>query len=75
MVSTYPARDSLVALAQELARAASSPMIDARALAAVARELRATIRDLVDHEEACDDDLFGGDDSDLPTAGIRPTGV
>jgi hypothetical protein len=76
MVSTHPARDSLVALAQQLALAASSPvtMIDARALATVARELRATIRDLVDCGESDDDDLFG-DDSDLPTAGIRPTGV
>jgi hypothetical protein len=74
LLSTHPARDSLVALAHQLALAASSPitMIDSRALATVARELRATIRDLVDHEEAGSDDLFG-DDSDLPTAMVNPS--
>ena len=69
LLSTHPARDSLVALAGRLALAVDSPLtlLDPRALPALVRELRATVRDLVDHEEAEDDDLFG-DDGDVPTA-------
>lgn len=69
ILSTHPARDTLVALAGRLAEATdlTATLVDPRALAVLARELRATVRDLVDHEEAQDDDLFG-DDADLPTA-------
>ena len=65
---------TLVALAERLALVADSPvtLLDPRALPALVRELRATVRDLVDHEEAEDDDLFG-DDADLPTAVVDPT--
>lgn len=73
LLSKHPARDTLVALAERLAVAADSPvvMLDPRTLATLARELRATVRDLVDHEETGDDDLFG-DDADLPTAMVDP---
>ena len=73
LLSTHPARDTLVALAERLALVADSPvtLLDPRALPALVRELRATVRDLVDHEEAEDDDLFG-DDADLPTAVVNP---
>jgi hypothetical protein len=68
LLTKHPARDTLVALAERLALAADSPLtqLDPRALPPLVRELRATVRDLVDHEEAGDDDLFG--DDDLPTA-------
>ncbi len=70
LVSKHPARDTLVALAIRLAEAADSPAVlvaDPRALPPLVRELRATVRDLLEREEADDGDLFG-DDTDLPTA-------
>jgi hypothetical protein len=73
ILTKHPARDTLVALAERLAAAADSPavLLDPRTLATLARELRATVRDLVEHEEAEDDDLFG-DEADLPTAMVDP---
>ena len=68
LMTTHPARDALTAMAVHLAGLASHPLAvtDLRALVALHREIRETIRDLVKHEEAADDDLFG--DDDLPTA-------
>jgi len=73
ILTKHPARDTLVALAERLAAAADSPVVqlDPRTLATLARELRATVRDLVEHEEAEDDDLFG-DEADVPTAMVDP---
>lgn len=62
LLTTHPARETLVALAERLAEAADQPgvLVDARALAAVTRELRAVVGDLVGHERNDeDDDLFG----------------
>lgn len=72
LLTKHPARDTLVALAVRLAEAADSPalLLDPRALPPLVREIRATVRDLVDHQEADDDDLFG--DDDVPTAMVDP---
>lgn len=68
LLSTHPARDTLTALAGRLAEAAEVER-DSRALPALVRELRAVLSDLLDHEEAEDDDIFGEDD--LPTAVVE----
>lgn len=57
--SGHPAAATLGALAQRLARAIDEPGVDGRTVAAVTRELRATLADLVAAEEDEDDDLFG----------------
>jgi hypothetical protein len=68
LVTKHPARETLIALAVRLAETADSPSVDAdpRLLPPLSRELRATLGDLLEREEAEEDDLLGPDD--VPTA-------
>ena len=61
--SAHPAAATLTALARRLAQVLDEP-VDGRVAAAVTKELRATVADLVAAEEDEDDDLFG--DGALP---------
>lgn len=56
--SAHPAAATLGALARRLAQVLDEP-VDGRVAAAVTKELRATVADLVRAEEGDDDDLFG----------------
>jgi hypothetical protein len=69
LFSSHPAADSLTALAVAYAQIFDHPLtqVDPRAAASVGHEIRATIGDLVKHEEAAEDDDLGG----MPT----PVGV
>jgi hypothetical protein len=69
--SSHPAAASLTALASLLVDVLDHPLtrLDPRATASVSKELRATIGDLVQHEEAEDEDDLGG----MPTPVGIPT--
>lgn len=56
--SAHPAAATLSALARRLAQVLDEP-VDGRTAAAVTKELRATVADLVRAEEGDEDDVFG----------------
>jgi hypothetical protein len=61
--SAHPAADTLTAAIALLAEVADSPAVrvaDPKALPPIVREIRETVRALVEFEAADDDDLFGG---------------
>lgn len=68
VMSAHPAADTLMEVATLLAEALDAPpcRADPRAMAAVSKELRATLADLVRAEEAADADPFGADDVPAP---------
>lgn len=62
IVSSHPMAGTLGAIAEALAAALDHPltgMLEPRDLAALGRELRATLHELASHEEEARDDLFG----------------
>lgn len=62
IVSSHPMAGTLGAIAEALATALDHPLtgvLEPRDLAALGRELRATLHELTSHEEEGRDDLFG----------------
>ena len=60
--SSHPMAETLGAIAAVLAKAMDDPLtgvLEPRDLAALGRELRATLHDFASHEEEARDDLFG----------------